>query len=253
MLKGAFAAIESDSTQSPSGELSYDGLFAITSDPQVILEAHTGSIIQANASAARLLGISRKALAGMPLPTMLEPRGTAELRGALEVARTHGAARIENLRIRGTSFDMSARLSLVRSSAASYVLIHFAPLGDELREHRQGATRAYDSIDRGMTALAITDAEFNLLYANRTFLQLIEVDSLQEARGRALFHWLHLSTEDLGRMQLQMATREIATPVCVTLSGRRSGLSQLQALAVAVPDREQSVWGFSISERPRLN
>jgi len=257
MLKAARAVVECTSPQSPSGEylgeLSYEGLFAVTTNPQLILDASTGVIIQANASAAHLLGVSRKALSGMPLPIMLESRSTAELRAALETARARGVARVERLRVRGTTLDMSAQLSLVRSTGASYVLMHFASIQDEVTELRRGGSPVYDKIDNSGPALVITDTEFNLLYANQSFLRLIDVASVNEARSHGLFHWLQISAEDLSRMQVQMANRETATSVAVTLSGCKSGAAGLTAIAVAVPDRHQSLWGFSISERPRLN
>lgn len=221
----------------------------------VIADARSGSIVTANASAARLLGISRRALAGMPLPTMLESGGTAELRSALATARVAGVAQVGSVRVRGTALDASVRLSLVRTGEANYVLVHFTSIETELvvSERLHGVSPVFDAIERGDSALAVTDAEFNLVYANGAFLRLIEVDSLPAARGRALLHWFRLSAADLGRMRAEMAVHQMATAVSVSLCARRHGRPDLQALAVAVPDRHQPLWGFSISERPRLN
>jgi PAS domain S-box-containing protein len=244
-----------DSPSSDAFDLSYDSLFAATMDPTVIVDASDGSIVTANVAAARLCGVPRNALAGMPLPTMLEARGPAKLRAALQTARTEGAASLETVRFRGTTLDLRARLSLVRAGNANYVLAHLIPARNEaaVPEQLRGCSLVYDAIDSGAAVLVITDADFNLLYANRAFLRLIEVNALRAVCGRPLSQWLELSQQDLGRMQSQLAARETASAVSVRLRAGQHGRPVLQALAIAVPDGGQSMWAFSMRERSRFH
>jgi hypothetical protein len=54
-------------------------------------------------------------------------------------------------------------------------------------------------------------------------------------------------------MRDPMAAREVATTMSVRLNGRVRGQPHLQALAIAVPNGGQSIWGFTLSERPLIN
>ena len=227
-------------------EPSYENLFAATSDPTVIVHAQCGSVISANAAAARLLGIPRSALAGIPLPALLETRSAADLWDALDTAREEGVSRIDTVRFRGSNVPLSVRLSLVRSGASSYVLTHFAGEGVDIAVR----SLVYDAIDSGAMMLAVTDADLNLLYANRACLRLLEVESLQEVCGRPLSRWIDLTGTDLERLRAQMAAREMASVVAATLVGRRQPLT---ALALAVPDESRSLWALLFSERSRIN
>lgn len=227
-------------------EPSFDNLFAATADPTVIVHAHRGSVISANAAAARLLGIPRSALAGIPLTALLDAGSAALLWDALETARAAGVSRIETVRFRGSNVALSARLSLVRSGTASYVLTHFAGAGVDISIR----SLVYDAIDSGTMMLAVTDADLNLVYANRACLRLLEIDSLQEACGRPLSGWIDIARSDLERLRAQMAAREMASVVAATLVGRRQPLT---ALAVAVPNESRSLWALIISERSRIN
>src|ERR1700761_5108275 len=113
-------------------EPSFDNLFAATSDPTVIVHATCGSVISANAAAARLLGNPRATLAGMPLPALLDTRSAAVLWDALEVVRDAGVTEIQTVRFRGSNVALGLRLSLVRSGRESYVLAHFVGDGVDI-------------------------------------------------------------------------------------------------------------------------
>ncbi len=227
-------------------EPSFESLFAATADPTVIVHAQCGSVISANAAAARLLGIPRSALTGIPLPDLLDTSSAADLREALGTAREEGVSRIETVRFRGSGVPSSVRLSLVRSGATSYVLTHFAGEGIDMAVR----SLVYDAIDSGAMMLAVTDADLNLLYANRACLRLLEVESLQAVCGRPLSDWMELAAVDRERLHVQMAARQMASVVAATLVGRRRSLT---ALALAVPDETRPLWALVISERSRIN
>jgi PAS domain-containing protein len=227
-------------------EPSFDNLFAATADPTVIVHATCGSVINANAAAARLLGIPRATLAGVPLPALLDTRSAAALWDALEVVRETGVAEIQTVRFRGSDRALGVRLSLVRAGTESYVLAHFIGEGVDIAVR----SLVYDAIDSGAMMLAVTDGDLNLLYANRACLRLLEVEALQEVCGRPLSRWIEFSGADLQRLQAQMAAREMASIVPATHVARGQGLN---ALALAVPDESRSMWALIISERARVN
>jgi PAS domain S-box-containing protein len=241
MAKAALTRVES-----VVHELSYDGLFAATPDPTVIIEARGGFIVSANAAAARLSGIPRSALSGMPFAALLDSNSAVILREALETVRGAGVARIATVRFRGSEADLSARLSLVRSGSASYVLAHF---GGPAANHAFRSL-VYDAIDSGTMVLAISDLDLNLLYANRACLGLFEVGTLQDLHGQPLARWIQFSGNDLERLQAQMRSREMATVIAGELCARRQPLN---ALAVAIPDEGRSLWAFIISAGSRIN
>lgn len=255
MPQVALARVEADSRddEPPLADLSCDSLFTATLEPTVILDVQCGSVIHANWAAARLLGVTRSTLVGMPLPNMLEGADLNGMRAALDNIRESGVAQLDAVRVRGSGAELIVRMSFVAAGNAGYVLAHLSTARNESIVPAQNCSLVYDAVDNGATGMVVTDAALILVYANRAFLRLIAVDSLAEAVGRPLSRWMELCAADIDRMREQMIAREATTVVSLRLKNTRPVGASLQALAIAVPDEEEPMWGFSISERSRVN
>jgi PAS domain-containing protein len=249
--------IESSEWQpSPAGaasETSYARLFAATDAPVLIVDALYGTVLNANIAAARALDIQRSALVGSSLIAMFQQPGRQKVLAALGTARALGVARVIGAHTTHGGAVLNATLSLVRQAGREYVLAHLESSDRDRCHSDDTPSFVSEAIENALTGFLVTDADFNVLYANRTLLEMLEHDSLEETGGSSLTRWLELSKEDLRLLKRQMQARESVSSLATWLYPLNSQPRMVQVLAIAVPDGTQSRWGFSISERPCLN
>jgi PAS domain-containing protein len=251
------------SNESPVGEpfptnpaeLPYDWLFAASREPVLVVDAATESVAEANPAACLLLRVPRGGLIGAQLSSVFESSNAAELQRGL--AMTRGAGKSSEFPVRtlngGTSLSLT--LSLFRAVSDSYVLVRMTVAASAgIRDaDSEGASIAFHAIESAPIGFMVTDSEFRVEYANQAFADLVEIRSAEEAHGKSLANWLEFSEDDWARLRVQMIQREAATVLRPKLRAGQAPRLDLEVHAVAVPDGENSRWGFSIRERPRLN
>lgn len=230
-------------------------LFEAAPEPVLIIDAIRGSIVNANVAAARLLQRRRSELVGTLLARAFDSASHRVVENSIAAALVHGVARTGSIRVPNTAVVLVATLSLVRVAGKAYMLSRFRTLAEDAESdmpHLEAPAMS-EAIENNADAFALTDSELRVEYANRAFLQMIELDSTQEVCGRSLTRWLGLTQDDLGRMRRQMAARESVSSLITTLLSGQSAPRDVEALAIAVPDGPDTCWGFSIRERSALN
>jgi PAS domain-containing protein len=236
-------------------ELPYDWLFATAREPVLIVDATSEVVTEANSAACRLLGMPRGELLGAQLASGFDASNTAELRRRMALARLAGKADYFGVRTLQGGTDLLLSLSLARAASESFVLVrmaarHATDIGDG---DGDGASIAFHAIESAPIGFLVTDSEFRVEYANQAFVDLVEIRSAEDARGKSLANWLEFSEHDMARLRVQMIQREAATVLRPKLRAGQVLLRGIEVHAVAVPDGQNSRWGFSIRELPRLN
>lgn len=157
-------------------------------------------------------------------------------------ARTHGS--------RGC--DIGVTLSVVHADSDSYLLVQLLAEAHGADEHGvEVSSIVMDAIEQAPVGFVVTDPGLRLTYANRAFIEMTGLASLDELRGRSLAVWLELSQSDLSRLHDQMARREAVTVWNTML--RRSSVSTraVEVSAIAVPDGAEPCWGFRVNAAHR--
>jgi PAS domain S-box-containing protein len=226
-------------------------LFAGASQPVLIVDLATDSIIEANPAAATLLGMSRADLIGNAFITIFAADSAPALTQSMATARLAGSGKRVTARTRGGrgSREVGVTLSVVRAQNDSYLLARMvtSPLEAAESGTAEVSSMVLDVIEKAPEGFVVTDLGLRVSYANRAFIDLAGLESPGELRGKSLAHWLELSQMDLARLHDQMARREAVTVWKTTL--RRSSFStrEVEVTAVAVPDGNEGCWGFRIS------
>jgi len=223
-------------------------LYAAATEAVLMLEAATGSIIEANPAAARLLCVPRTRLLGASLLQSFDGGAALALTRAINLVRREGTAQVLTARTRDGRSEVQLALSLVRVGPESYVLARLGQPAPDRRTDGDGVTTSVvlDLIGEASEGFVVTDPELHVLYANQAFAELAGIDSPQQALGHSLVRWLELTQADLTALAVQRARREAVT-VHETRLRATSGKTQgVELWAVAVADGEQPCWGFRL-------
>jgi len=231
-------------------------MFAASTQPVLIIDSADESVVEANPAAARLLGVERTVLVGMPFMTAFGGPSLPVLQHSLHLARTpSGVADSVRVRARRSGMPLQIKLSSFLANRRTYILAH---LSSSARDADPGCGETASSevlraIDAAPVGFLVTDSGFFVEYANRAFGEMVGYESLAEFRGRSVIRWLKFSAADLERLREQTSQRQAATQFCVSLRPGAQPLRRVEVCAVAVPDGLDTCWGFTIRELVRVN
>jgi nitrogen-specific signal transduction histidine kinase len=235
-------------------ELPYDWLFAAASEAVLLVEAATETITAANPAAATVLTTTRSALIGTRLLKAVDPSSVSMLERTLASVRKVGSDQSISLRARRDGGQLDAKISLLRSSDTSYLLVRLRSSRASCPAQGHHSTSlVLDFLEEAPVGFLIADGDFRVEYANRTFIAMADGGCLENLRYKSLQRWLDITERDSARLHAQMSQRQAVTVLASRLRSELGALRQVQLRAVAVPDDESPFWGFFICERPELN
>ena len=233
-----------------------DSMFAASRQPVLIVDSVTEGIVEANPAAARLLGVDRSVLVGMPLSASFDAPSMQALQQALNRARAPMGMAV-SIRVRAlcSGRPLHLKLSTFLANQRAYVLAHLsagAPSGDsEARE--SASSEVLRAIDAAPVGFLVTDSGFFVEYANPAFGEMVGQDICDGLRGKSAIRWLKFSALDLERLREQKSRRQAAIHFSVALRSVAKPVRRVEVCAVAVPDGQDPCCGFTIRELTRLN
>ena len=196
-LVKAQLALERDYEAQREYDTRYRVLMETMHDAMVFVGLSSGRITDVNATAADLLGASRDVLIGAAFTQEFDGRRRGELIEALtNSAYSEGNAPIE-LQTRRARRKVQVNPTIFRAAGERILLcrletVEAAPqIGGELSENLSGFFAS------GVDGIVFTDRDGVIRAANDSFLNLIEVAHLGEAKGHSLDEFLARGTVDL--------------------------------------------------------
>ena len=190
--------IERDYWQRRQAETRYRLLFDVASEPMLIVDAATYEVVDANRSAAVLLGRLGSELINKPIGQSVAESSRAALYDFLDGARA--SARPVSGRM--VTIDSGKSLDIhVTSFDGESSNVFFLRLRNEVTEDRSPTAEAQKFaakkngrlealFERSADVIAVCDLQGNLLFVNDAFLNLAELGRGQAVVGRNLLDWL---------------------------------------------------------------
>jgi hypothetical protein len=230
-----------------SRELPLQSLFSSADTAVMIAEQATGQVIEVNLAALLLLGMRRADLVGTGWLQAFSPASAQRMARALQPAGL--AAATLQLDVEGSSgaSPLSATVSMFRVGAAAYILVRLTPGDVAPTGSEPESTDVLAELEKARTSFVVTNADMRIEYGNRAFLEMVQVDSIEEIGGCALTRWLELTEADLQRLHRQMERRQAATVLVTTLNAAAT-VRPVEVTAIAVPDARHPCWGFTLDE-----
>ncbi|MCU0762542.1 MAG: transcriptional regulator PpsR [Hydrogenophaga sp.] len=231
-------------------ETRYRLLFQTASEPVIILQGSIDKIEEANPAAYELFGDTARR-PGWTLSDSLDERSVQALRDMLERLRNTGRAEPCRVHTLDNSEALELNASQFRQENRQYYLLRFNRGSDtpqtSLNEARQ---RLLQVMESAPDALVVTDLEGRVLSANRSFLDLAQLSSEDQARSELLDKWLGRTGVDfrvlLSNVRQHGSVRLFATQ----MRGDYGAVAEVEISAVSVAN-PQPCLGFTIRDMGR--
>jgi transcriptional regulator PpsR len=228
-------------------ETRYRMLFQISSEAVLIVDATTQKIVEANPAALEQLGSRGRRLIGRSFPEGFEPRGMRAIQGLLAAVRAAGTGDDVQASLAEPKRDFLVSASMFRHDGVAHFLVRLAPVRTEgLSPARKSTSRLLEVIEGSPDGLVITTPEGRILTANRAFLDLAQLATVEQARGEPLDRWLGRPGVDLNVLIANLRQHATVRLFATTLRGEYGANADVEVSAVAVPQGEEPCLGFSV-------
>lgn len=250
-LVNAQQSMERDYWRLRQVETRYRLLFQMASEPVIILEGSIDKLEEANPAAHQLFG-ERAQAAGWTLNQSLTPASQQVVRELLERLRASGRAEPVTVRLIDGEEDLVLSASQFRQESAQHFLLRFArPQEGTASSASHARQQLLQVMESAPDALVVTDPDGRILSANRSFLDLGQLGSEEQARGELLDKWLGRTGVDfrvlLSNLRQHGSVRLFATQ----MRGEYGSTTEVEISAVAVTAGNERCMGFTIRDMGR--
>jgi transcriptional regulator PpsR len=194
------------------------------------------------------LGSSARRLVGRPFPEGFDPAGERAIEGLLAAVRATGRGEEVRATLKSSEQAFQISASLFRQDDSSHFLVRVRPLNQESARPDPGEERSklLEVLESSPDGLVVTTPDGQILTANRAFLDIAQLATIEQVRGQPLDRWLGRPGVDLrvliGNLRQHGSVRLFAT----TLRGEYGTASDVEISAVSVTNGEQPCLGFTV-------
>ncbi|MGT2480104.1 transcriptional regulator PpsR [Methylobacterium oryzae CBMB20] len=244
-------ALERDYDRLRAAETRYRLLFQISGEPVLVVDAGTRRVAEANPAAgapARAPGQAhrrpgRRSTCSTPTSTRALEAQFAALRatgqaGEIRAALSHGRGEV----------TVSASLFRGEGGASALIRLVADPEAVEAGPDHEAPTRAV--IEAMPEGFVVTDPARRILMANAAFLELAQLATESQARGRTLDHWLGREETEAQALFATLVDHGAVRRFATVVRGAYGGLEDVEIAAVSVAGARPCL-GFAIRPAPR--
>jgi transcriptional regulator PpsR len=241
-------SLEKESAHLRHAETRYRLLFQMTSEAVLIVDSSTNKVTEANPAASQLLGASAQRLVGRGFSEGFDEQGKRDIEALLAAVRTTGRGEDVRARLTVTGQECAVSASLFRQQDASRFLVRLHPVDREATagELTPMQLRLLEVLGGSPDGLVVTSPDSKILTANRAFLDLAQLATVEQARGQPLERWLGRQGVDmrvlLGNLRQHGSVRLFAT----MLRGEYGSSCDVEVSAVSVVSGEEPCLGFTV-------
>ena len=254
--------IERDHSHLRHVETRYQLLMQGAHDAVLMLDAESGRITEANATAERLFGLEAATLTQLSFPTGLDPESTGAVRAMLTNLRRTG--RTERLLVRradhGDALEISAQI--FRTDRATQIMLRVAtsggtmPAGDG--DHEPDTEQQILRLVRQATeGIVLTGTDGRLVWANDAFLDMTQAALPSQVLGVPLESFFARRGADLAVIMQNAREHGRLRLFASTINGVLGTTTETEISAVALSAPHGEAWyGFvirNVSVRPPVD
>jgi transcriptional regulator PpsR len=251
-LVEAQQALERDYWRMRYTESRYRLLFTVSTEAVLTVDAATLKVIEANPAAAALFDQPEKKLVGGPFPFEFDSASAAAIADQLISLRSHG--QVEGISARLAESDQVVMVSafLIRQDSTTVYLVRLHPIGEagggSVSLPMAAGVRLGEWLVDGF---AIADTEGRVVFANRAFLEMAEVPTVEQARGQYLSRWLGRPGADLALLLETQREHGLVRLFGTSLRGDLGGSSEIEVSCSAMAEGPRKLLGFLIRDVSR--
>jgi transcriptional regulator PpsR len=247
-LLDAEQSIERDYSRLRHAETKYRLLFQLSSESVLVLDATTLKVTEANPAAVALFGAHSRRIIGRSFTEGFDATSTQALQVMLAAVRTAGRADDQRVRILEGGREYLASASVFRQENASFFLVRLSAISAEAGAAviSKARSRLLDVVESSPDGLVVTDTQGHILVANRSFLDLAQLATEEQARGESLDRWLGRPGADLNVLTANVRQHGSVRLFATTVRGEYGSNADVEISAVSVLEGGQPCYGFAI-------
>ncbi len=246
-LLDAQASMERDYGKLRQVETRYRMLFQLSPEPVLIVDALTQRIVEANPSACRLLGEDAAALISRSFMDLFNVEGQLALQALLAGRRAGSRPEETRVALSDSRRDIAVAASMFRQEGAGFFLVRLS----EAAAAPEAATAPVPFAglaEMASDAMVVTSADSRVLSANRSFLELAELASEDQAKGQGLDRWLGRLSVDVDVLMANLRQRGAVRLFTTIIRGEYGASADVELSATAMGDEKTRSYGFVIRE-----
>lgn len=248
-LVEAQQAMERDYWRLRHVETRYRLLFQLAAETILVVDSGTMKVMDANTAAGKLFGEPPEKLAGRSFPFGIAPDDLRAVSDAVANARAVGKSADVRIHLARTGDACTIGASTFRQDSSTLLLIRFSPV-DADRQVGDGGerTRIAALLEQSPDSFVITDISGTVTYANRAFLDLVQLASDEQVRGEEIGAWIGRPGADFD-VFLTMLKRNGAVRLALTSARGVHGLAtEVEVSAAWLPDSDHPSVGFMLRD-----
>lgn len=232
-------------------ETRYRLLFQVTSEAVLVVDATTLKVVEANPAASTLFDQPNKKLVGRSFPFDLDRASDALISDALGTARSHGRADDLVAQLGSSDVRCTVSIALVRQDTTTLFLVRMIPLASaaehrDSRAHSSGsAIKLVESLPDGFV---VTDNDGRIASANRAFLDLVQLATIEQVRGQSLSQWIGRPGADLSLLLATLREHGVVRLFGTSLRGELGWSTEVELSSAAGTDGSAAQLGFLIRD-----
>ena len=246
-LLDAQASMERDYGKLRQVETRYRLLFQMSPEPVLIVDALTQRIVEANPAAARLLDEDPAALVHRSFTELFNTEGQLALQALLAGRRAGSKPEETRVRLSDSRRDIAVSAALFRQEGASFYLVRLSTAAAPAAEPT--APEPFSGlVEVAADAMVVTTADSRVLAANRSFLEMAELASEEQAKGQGLDRWLGRLGVDMDVLMANLRQRGAVRLFTTIMRGEYGASADVELSATAMGDEKSRSYGFIIRD-----
>jgi transcriptional regulator PpsR len=249
-LVEAQQAMERDYWRLRHVETRYRLLFQLASDGILVIDSGTMKVLDANTAAGQVFGDVSDRLVGRTFPFGVDVKAARALEDLVTSARASGRAGDVTISLLDSDRPWHVSASCFRQESATLLLVRFSAADStEVSLVESGAqSRIRGLIERSPDAFVVTDLDGHILEANRSFLDVAELATLEQARGALISTFIGRPGADFPVFLTMLKKHGAVRLVATAARGSHGANTEVEVSAVWVPDAEEPCIGFTMRD-----
>jgi len=235
-------------------ESRYRLLFQVATDAVLVVDAADMHILEANQGASALFELGAEQIVGRPASFGFERHSRGPVDELLQTARRSGQPAEIRARLAGRASATTVLATPFRVDDAMRLLVRVRNIEvpGSAADLNTTLARLVDSTSDGVV---VTDPSGRILVANPAFLQLVELATETQVKGRPLMDWIGVSDSRLEELIVQVRREGVTRRIASQLLTANAQLSEVEISAALLTEGDQESIGFTIhhvAPRPSL-
>ena len=245
-LVDAQQALERDYLRLRHLESRYRILFDLTGEGVLVVDGKNLKIIEANPSAAAIIGDSVLKVVGRSVLDCID--GGARSTVAKLLDTVHASGQPDQIAVKISGQRCSLAVSVMHEEAGEFFLLRLgstvaAPVAADAR-----AELVLRVLEQTPDAFVVTNNDGDILAVNRAFADMVQLGRAELALGESLDRWLGRAGVDLNVLLANLRQRGNVKLFATSLRTQNGGSIPVEISAASVPHSDLGGLGFTIRD-----